>query len=556
MATVPQPAGVVRSLRTRGADGLSADGPPAGWLRRLPHRYWRGLVVLAAIYAHVLTFPFLYRMLGGDAPAFAVVVTILAGAFWGIRGGLLCAVTISLVVVLQLDVLERLSGVGALYREGAPGALTLLIVGATVGRLRDLSDAVRRELARRREAEVAAEVANRAKSQFLSRMSHELRTPLNAILGFAQLLDLDPLSPEQRESVAHILRGGQHLLELVNEVLDISRIESGHLTMVLEGVPLPPMLQEALDLVRPLAAERSVRLYEDGGAAGRAVQADRQRLRQVLLNLLSNAVKYNRAGGTVTISCQELSPGHLRLSVRDTGRGIPADQLDQVFVPFARPGTANSGVEGVGIGLALSRALVRLMRGEIGVSSLVDQGTTFWVDLPAAEASAGAPLQDQAARQSAAAADAPYLVLYIGENLADLDLLRHVVNSRLQVRLLTARQAARGLEQTRQHRPDLILLDTELGDLTAEEVLHRLAGDPETRAIPVVIITAEGASGQVDRLIALGAQGHLAKPINVRHLLRTLEGLPRSRDGRREEVSKHDVGTGASDGEPTTYPGR
>jgi len=555
MATAQEPLAGGRPQPTPAADGLPADTASLAWVRRLPKRYWRGLVVLAAIYAHVLAFPFLHRMLGGDAPAFAVAVTILCAAFWGMRGGILCAVTVSLLTVLQLDILERLSGFGAMYREGAPGGLALLLVGVTVGRLRDLGDSVRSELAKRREAEAGAQAANRAKSAFLSRMSHELRTPLNSILGFAQLLDLDPLSPEQRESVAHILRGGQHLLELINEVLDISRIETGHLTIAVERVPVPSVLQEALDLVRPLAAERAVHLYEDGGAVGHAVQADRQRLRQVLLNLLSNAVKYNRAGGTVTLSCEETPPGRVRISVRDTGRGIPAGQLEQVFVPFARPGTANSGVEGIGIGLALSRALVRLMGGEIGVSSMVDHGTTFWVDLPSAEVLVGAPAEPPASRPSPAAA-APCTVLYINESLADLDLIRHVLNGRFQVRLLAARQAAHGVEQAQQHRPDLILLDTELADLTAEEVLHRLDGHPETRAIPVVIISGEGAAAQVDRLIAVGARGYLAKPLNVRHLLRALEdGLPRSGTGRRKEVSAHGDGSSSSQREPDANPG-
>jgi signal transduction histidine kinase/ActR/RegA family two-component response regulator len=536
MATVPQAADVLRWLRTRAADGLTADGAPFRRLRRLPHRYWRGLVILAAIYAHVLVFPSLYRMLGGGAPAFAVVLTILSAAFWGMRGGLLCAITISLLVVLQLDVLERLSGVGAMYRQGAPGAFTLLLVGATIGRLRDLSDRVRRELGKRREAEAAADAANRAKSQFLSRMSHELRTPLNSILGFAQLLDLDPLSPDQRESVAHILRGGEHLLALVNEVLDISRIEAGHLTISREVVPVAAVFREAVDMIRPLAAERSVHLYETTATTAWTVQADRQRVKQIMVNLLSNAVKFNRVGGTVTLSCEEVPGRRLRIQVRDTGRGIPAAEMSRVFVPFARPGAEAAGVEGVGIGLALSKALVGLMEGSIGVASVVGEGSTFWVDLPLADVDANAAssvVQEDPPPGAARAEDRVPVVLYVDENPADLELLRSLVTGRFRVRFTTAASAAVGLQLAARQRPDLILLAMDLPDLTGEEMLYRLKALPSAGATPVVMIGGDATSGQIERLLAQGVSGYIPKPVNVRQVVKVLEaGLAAQGDGR------------------------
>jgi signal transduction histidine kinase len=544
MATVPQRAGVVRWLQTRAADGLAADGSPSSWPRRLARRYWRGLVVLAAIYAHVLAFPYLYRMLGGDAPAFAVVVTILSAAFWGIRGGLLCAVTVSLLIVLQLDVLERLSGIGAMYRQGAPGALTLLLVGATVGRLRDLSDVVRRELARRRQAEAAAEAANRAKSQFLSKMSHELRTPLNSILGFAQLLELDPLSPEQRESVGHILRGGQHLLELVNEVLDISRIESGHLSISREPVPVGPLLQEAVDMIRPLAAERSVHLYDRGSESAWIVRADRQRMNQVMVNLLSNAVKFNRAGGTISLSCEEVEGRRLRIQVQDTGHGISAEEVSRVFVPFARPGAEAAGVEGVGMGLALSKALVGLMEGRIGVDSVVGAGSTFWVELPLADGAAAHDDRADPTPRSGAVADGDALpvVLCVDENPGDLELLSSLVTGRFRVRFITAGGALMGLQQAGRQRPDLILLGMDLPDLTGEEMLYRLKALPYSRAIPVVMIGGETTSGQIERLLAQGVSGYLPKPVNVRQLVKVLEAELGVRGIGRKEMGVDDDG--------------
>ncbi len=545
MATVPQRADVVRWPRTRGADGRpGVDRAPFGWLRRLPQRYWRLLFVLGALYAHVLAFPFLYRTFGGNAPAFAVVLTILAGAFWGLIGGAIAAVAISLLTALQFDVLERVSGWVAISSQGAPGSLALLLVGVTVGRLRDLSDVVRRELARRRQAEEAAETASRAKSEFLSRMSHELRTPLNAILGFAQLLELDPLSPEQRESVAHVLRGGQHLLELINEVLDISRIESGHLTIANEPVPVGAVLREAVDLIRPLAAERSVHLYDSASAAASTVQADRQRLKQVMVNLLSNAVKFNRAGGTVSLSCEEVDGRRLRIQVRDTGRGIPADQVSRVFVPFARPGAEAAGVEGVGIGLALSKALVGLMGGDIGLESTVGKGSTFWLTLPLSSALPARAEREEAAPPLGAGAEgaAMPVVLYVDESTADLDLLKHIVTGRFRVRFITAARALTGLELAAQHRPDLILLGMDLPDLTGEEMLHRLKGVPTSRAIPVVMIGGEGASGHIERLLAQGVSGYLPKPVNVRQLVKVLGDALASRAGGRKEVGADEHG--------------
>jgi PAS domain S-box-containing protein len=231
-----------------------------------------------------------------------------------------------------------------------------------------------------------AQRANEAKSEFLSRMSHELRTPLNAILGFAELLALGSLSAEQHESVSLILEAGRHLLELINESLDMARIEAGRLTISLEPVSLGGLVQDTLDLIRPLAAKAKVQLTaEASSTSDRHILADRQRIRQVLLNLLSNAVKYNHVGGTVVLSCELTSEGRLRINVSDTGPGIPPEQLAHLFTPFERLGAEQAGVEGTGLGLVLTKRLVEAMGGHLGVESRVGRGSTFWVDLALAE---------------------------------------------------------------------------------------------------------------------------------------------------------------------------
>jgi signal transduction histidine kinase len=254
-----------------------------------------------------------------------------------------------------------------------------------------LFDAFAHDISERRRAEEAlrqakqeAERANQAKSEFLSRMSHELRTPLNAILGFGQLLELEDLTVEQAECVAHMLNGGRHLLGLIDEVLDISRIESGSLALSPEPVDLPAVVRDTVDLVGPLAAARQITVDgPDPGEGGLTVRADRQRLKQVLLNLASNAVKYNRHGGTIRVGCAPAGPGRVAVAVADSGPGIPPDKLARLFTPFDRLGAEHTEVQGTGMGLALSRGLVEAMGGTLTAESAVGEGTTFTLELPA-----------------------------------------------------------------------------------------------------------------------------------------------------------------------------
>ncbi len=384
---------------------------------------------------------------------------------------------------------------------------------------------LRTEIQAREQAREEAERANRAKSEFLSRMSHELRTPLNAIIGFGQLLEMGAQNPRQRENVFHILKGGKHLLGLINEVLDIARIESGRLDMTLESVSVTQVFTEAVALIEPLAAQRKVRVGRIDGAADLFIRADRQRLSQVVLNLLSNAVKYNRVGGSVGLSCTALPDGRRRLGISDTGPGIsPADQ-SRLFIPFERLGAETSTVEGTGIGLALSKRLVEAMGGRIGVESVEGQGSTFFFELPAA---------DQEASQNEIAVDGPFLppptvetqpkVLYIEDNLSNFTLVERALEAkRPGVRLLGAMQGQLGLDMASEHRPDLILLDLQLPDIPGDELLRRLQADEKTRHIPVVMVSADATQGQVRRLLALGARSYLTKPLDLRVFLETFD---------------------------------
>lgn len=385
------------------------------------------------------------------------------------------------------------------------------------------------DITSRKEAEEAlrlakqeADAANQAKNEFLSRISHELRTPLNAVLGFGQLLEMDELGEEQRASVGHIMRAGRHLLELIDEVLDISRIEAGQFPVALEPVLLYEVVRETVDLVRPMAAELGVHVEclvaEDG-----YVLADRKRLSQVLLNLVSNAVKYNQAGGSVWITAVGAAEGRRRIQVADTGPGIDPAMTHRLFRPFERLGAGPTAVDGTGLGLALSKRLVDAMGGAIGVDSRPGEGSSFWVELPDA-----APPLDRHGRATrerfpAGASGAPLTVLYIEDNLPNLELIERVLAHRPAVRLISAMQGQLGLDLAREHRPGLILLDLHLPDVPGEEVLRCLRAEPRTRGLPVVVISADVTPGQMDRMLGAGVAAYLTKPIDVRRLMEIID---------------------------------
>jgi PAS domain S-box-containing protein len=388
----------------------------------------------------------------------------------------------------------------------------------------DVTDRARIEKALR-EAKEEADRANHAKSDFLSRMSHELRTPLNSILGFGQLLDRQSPTETQRPRIRYILSAGRHLLNLINEVLDISRIEAGTLQLSVEPVCVEEAIGEALDLMRPIAAERTIAIAATCSLDKTTyVLADRQRLKQVLLNLLSNAVKYTAVKGSVTVSFSDAGKGITRLSVRDTGAGIPVEKLARLFTPFDRLGAEQSAVEGTGLGLALCQRLVQAMNGSIGVNSTLGSGSTFWLDLPQAES----PLQTLAVSRGSSAseqqlAEESRRILYIEDNFSNVTLVDQMLAERPALELMTAMQGRVGLELARQHAPDLILLDLHLPDMPGWQVLAQLKADQLTRDIPVVIISADATSPQIKRLLSAGAHAYLTKPIDIAEFFRVVE---------------------------------
>ncbi|MGH2918862.1 MAG: PAS domain S-box protein [Solirubrobacteraceae bacterium] len=369
-------------------------------------------------------------------------------------------------------------------------------------------------------ARAEAERANRAKSEFLSRMSHELRTPLNAVIGFGQLLELDDIEHRQREAVEQILKAGRHLLALINEVLDISRIESGTMSMSLEPVHLGSVLAEALSLIRPMADDADVRLLPCPSRCDELhVLADQQRLKQVLINLLSNAVKYNRRGGEVSLRCTELPGERIEVAIADTGHGMSAAQLARLFEPFDRLGAEGSDIQGTGLGLALSKGLMEAMGGAITAESERGTGSAMRIELEHAQPPEEATAHDSAPR----AANGPWCdeqtIVYIEDNLSNLKLVERLLERVPEVRLIPAMQGKLGLDLVQQHRPDLILLDLHLPDMHGRDVLEELKRDPATAAIPVVVLSADATPVQIGRLRAAGAAGYLTKPIDVQALL-------------------------------------
>lgn len=392
--------------------------------------------------------------------------------------------------------------------------------------VRDITQAKSAEAALR-QAKEEAEAANRAKSEFLSRMSHELRTPLNSILGFAQLLDLAELDKRHHNNIQLILKGGYHLLELINEVLDLARIEAGRLSLSPEPVRIGDALKEALELVRPIASQQHVTLSADcSELEDRYVRADRQRLKQVLLNLLSNAIKFNRNEGLVVVNCRECENQRLQIEVADTGAGIDEEGLKKIFVPFERLGADRNAVSGTGLGLALSRRMVEAMSGTIGVQSTVGVGSRFYFELPLVEAT-GEPLKNPGHRAAlnnlSQATSYQGSILYIEDNLSNVQLMEEILARYPGVQLIEAMQGKLGLQMASIHAPDWILLDLHLPDMSGEEVLNALRQDQRTHRIPVTILSADATPGQIGRLKAAGAREYLTKPLDVRQLIGLLE---------------------------------
>ena len=369
------------------------------------------------------------------------------------------------------------------------------------------------------QAKAVAEKANLAKSDFLSNMSHELRSPLNAILGFAQLMASDavPQTENQKESTSQILQAGWYLLDLINEILDLALIESGKLLLSLEPMALDEVILECQSMIEPQAGKCQVSMDFRAMPQPCYVRADRTRVKQVLLNLLSNAIKYNHAGGSVTIECTLRSPERIRISVSDTGPGLAADKLAQLFQPFNRLGQQAGGEEGTGIGLVMTKRLIELMGGEIGVESTVAVGSVFWVEM----IRASSPQFAVGAQGIAARAvpvplkHAAHTILYVEDNPANLRLVEQLIARRVNTRLLSAADATAGIALARLHQPAVILMDINLPGISGIRALKLLREDPLTRHIPVIAISANAMPHDVRRGVEAGFFDYLTKPIRV-----------------------------------------
>jgi PAS domain S-box-containing protein len=374
-------------------------------------------------------------------------------------------------------------------------------------------------------AMAVADKANLAKSDFLSSMSHELRTPLSAILGFAQLMESGSPSPtvSQKRSIDQILKAGWYLLELINEILDLALIESGKLSLSLEAISLSEVVRECHAMIEPQAQKRGIHMTFPRFDTSYFIKADRTRLKQVLINLLSNAVKYNTVDGSIVVDCRVSSPGRIRICVKDTGEGLPPDKLAQLFQPFNRLGKETGIEEGTGIGLMVSKQLVELMKGRIGVESTVGVGSTFWIELNLTDEPQLAAVAPKVIADAPAPGAQMRTLLYVEDNPANLMLVEDLVARRPDMRLLSAADGNRGVEIALAARPDVILMDINLPGISGIQALRLLRADPVTARIPVVALSANAIPRDIEKGLAAGFFRYLTKPIKVDEFMDTLD---------------------------------
>lgn len=392
---------------------------------------------------------------------------------------------------------------------------------------RDITDRIHYE-EELRSARSEAEVSNRSKSDFLSKMSHELRTPMNSILGFAQLLEMSPLSTAQQRGVGHILNSGKHLLDLINEILDISKIEAGKIAIFMESVNIADIVHEVIDLLQPFATDRKVTIMNQlaTGSDSIAVWADKQRFKQILINLVNNAIKYNHEGGTVWINAERIRPENaseeqLKITVRDNGIGIAQSDMERIFMPFERVVTPHRPTEGTGLGLAVAKQLIYLMHGSIGVDSELNTGSTFWIQLAmSTNTSEGVTRQEHAILVEKNDTTAKGRILYVEDTSSNIELLAQIIENCLpNIQLYTSPNGKQAVTLAEQIKPNLILLDLHLPDLHGSEVLKNLLANPAVSDIPVIIVSADAMPNQIEEMYRLGIKKYLTKPIDVAELL-------------------------------------
>lgn len=421
-------------------------------------------------------------------------------------------------------------------KDGSLFPMDLSVSEATIENHRMFTGLVR-DITERKKAEEAlhqakeeAETANKAKSQFLSNMSHDLRTPLTAILGFSQLLNEDnknPLTFDQQENVSRITGAGRHLLDLINEVLDLSRIEAGRVIISLQLIPPTEAIKECLTLSQAHAEHREVQLEFSPAEDLPALVVDLVRFRQVMNNLISNAIKYNRPEGKVTIRVLTPEETTLRIEVEDTGKGIAPDLLDDVFEPFNRLGADKTQIEGTGIGLSICRRLVGMMGGTIGLESRQGQGSTFWVTFPAKPGESGkmpATAKNQTSEKEASAErEGNFTLLYVEDSPVNLKLMEKILLRRGDVTMVSAKDGAEGLEKAKELRPDLIFMDINLPDMQGFQVYEALKAQIETENIPVIALSANAMPEDIKKGITAGFLEYLTKPFDIAQINQTLD---------------------------------
>ena len=375
-------------------------------------------------------------------------------------------------------------------------------------------------------AKAAAEKANVAKSEFLSGMSHELRTPLSAILGFAQLMETSTPAPgaAQQRSISQILKAGWYLLELINEILDLALVESGKLSLSLEPLALESIMHECQEMIETQAQERGINVLFPQDVIPYHINADRTRVKQILINFLSNAIKYNRADGAVEVSCNEVEPGRVQISVKDGGVGLSPNQLAQLFQPFNRLGQESGSIEGTGIGLVMAKRLTEMMGGTVGAESVEGQGSRFWVEFNLRDApSVGQQAHVPVVRTDSRTATGQHTLLYIEDNPANLMLVKDLITRRPDITLTSATDGIAGVEMALASVPDVILMDINLPGINGIRALEILAADARTSNIPIVALSANAMRRDIEKGLQAGFFRYLTKPIKVNEFMKTMD---------------------------------